>query len=108
MRGPWLPYRAHLAQLRRYGLVVLMGLALLWMVDSTYDPDHTRRLRSQETELARLEELNRSLVEENSRLISVLDAMKNDSGYVVHLARAQLGMIRPGEIVYEFGPTARR
>jgi len=98
-----LPYLAYVDVLRRHGVGVLMVLALILMVNLAYDPEHTDRLRAQESELSRLEELNADLIEQHERRAAELKAMKEDPSFVVYLARRDLGMVRPGEIVYEFG-----
>lgn len=46
-----------------------------------------------------------SLQKENERFLSQLELLKNDSKTIERLAREQLGLVKEGELVYEFFET---
>ena len=48
-----------------------------------------------------------ALLEENARLRNELRRLKKDDLYLEQLARRQLGLVRPGEIVYRFRRSTR-
>jgi cell division protein FtsB len=102
------PYRQHVEQVRRYGVLVLMGLGLLLLLEMAYDPSHSHRLKEQALEVERLNALNSNLAEKIVRSKAELNAMRNDENYLVHLARRDLGMVRAGEVIYEFKKENRR
>lgn len=43
-----------------------------------------------------------NLKKENERLIREVYALKNDPSYIEKIAREDLGLVKPGEIVFEF------
>ena len=59
---------------------------------------------------AEREDLGRTafaLLEENARLRDELRRLKKDDLYLEQLARRQLGLVKPGEIVYRFRRSMR-
>jgi cell division protein FtsB len=60
---------------------------------------HLWRLRG---EKARLDEQNYRLQKENESLRRRVQDIRNDDDYLEKLAREELNMARPGEIVYRF------
>jgi len=48
-----------------------------------------------------------ALLEENARLRDELRRLKKDDLYLEQLARRQLGLVKPGEIVYRFRRSTR-
>ena len=54
-------------------------------------------------EKARLEERNFVLHKENESLRERIDRIRHDDGYLEKIAREELGLVRPGEIIYRFG-----
>ncbi len=101
------PYRQYVLQLKKTGVFVALAIALIASIHFAYDPSRTARVRHQQREVERLHALNAELSESIERKMAQLAAMRNDPNYVVHLARRELGMLKPGEIAYEFqlGPT---
>ena len=65
---------------------------------------HLIRLRAERQELRRTAF---ALLEENARLHEELAHLKDDNLYLEQLARRQLGLVRPGEIVYRFRSSSR-
>jgi cell division protein FtsB len=60
---------------------------------------HLWRLRG---EKARLDEQNYRLQKENESLRQRVQSIRNDDDYLEKLAREELNMTRPGEIIYRF------
>tara|TARA_B100000579_G_scaffold177479_1_gene144657 strand:+ start:1194 stop:1544 length:351 start_codon:yes stop_codon:yes gene_type:complete len=102
LRTALLPYRQHVDQLKRHSTMLLSLLAVFFLVGLIYEPTHGDRLHAQESELQRLNALNAELLEHNTRLAATVQAMRSKPEMVIHLARKELGMIRPDELVYEF------
>ena len=57
------------------------------------------RLRS---ELREIERVNRDLQQENERLKVEINNLRTNKKYIEELARRELGMVKKGEIVYQF------
>jgi cell division protein FtsB len=57
------------------------------------------RLRS---ELREIERANRDLQQENERLRAEINNLRTNKKYIEELARRELGMVKKGEIVYQF------
>jgi len=62
---------------------------------------HLWRLRG---EKGQLDEKNYALQKENDALRERIDRIRHDDRFLEKLAREELGLIRPGEIVYRFAP----
>jgi len=71
-----------------------------------FNADSRARHDSLREELDRMQRLNRTLADENERLRLQVDAIKTDDRYLEKMARQEFGMIREGETVYRFVPTA--
>lgn len=66
---------------------------------------HLWRLRG---EKARLDTLNFRQQQTNDALRRRIMLIRNDNRYLEQLAREELNMVRPGEIVYRFSSSASR
>jgi len=53
-------------------------------------------------ELMQLNEKNRQLIRENDALRGQIQAFHSDPEYIGKVARDELGMVLPGEIIYQF------
>ncbi|MBF0170514.1 MAG: septum formation initiator family protein [Nitrospinae bacterium] len=77
---------------------VCAGLATTaWFKENGY-ADVTRLTEA----IASVEARTGELKEENSRLSARLARITTDEGYVEAVARESLGLVRPGEMVFEF------
>ena len=54
-------------------------------------------------EKAKLAERNFVLHKENESLRERIDRIRRDDAYLEKIAREELGLVRPGEIIYRFG-----
>jgi len=61
------------------------------------------RLRLQR-ELARIKETNTKMAEENQKLKEEVRRLQSDRKYLEEIARKELGMVKEGEIIYQFDP----
>ena len=62
---------------------------------------HLWRLRG---EKAKLDEENYRLQKENEGLRQRISKLRNDNFYLEKMAREELNLVRPGEIIYRFPP----
>jgi cell division protein FtsB len=53
-------------------------------------------------ELKEIERDNKELRQENDRLRAEIDNLKTDRKYIEELARRELGLVKKGEIIYQF------
>jgi len=53
----------------------------------------------------RLQEEIQQLSEENKKIEGDIQALRSDPARIERLARERLGLVRPGEVVYQFLPT---
>jgi cell division protein FtsB len=96
----------HLPQ--RWALYVLgFFLLLLCVLTAVGDRGvlHLWRLRG---EKAKLDEENYRLQRENETLRQRISKLRNDNSYLEKLAREELNLVRPGEIIYRFPPAENR
>jgi len=66
---------------------------------------HLWRLRGEQS---RLDEQNFRLQKENEALRQRIYRIRNDNAYLEKLAREELNLVRPGEIVYRFSNAGNR
>jgi cell division protein FtsB len=64
------------------------------------------RLRFQK-ELARIKEANVKMEEENRKLKEEVRRLQTERKYIEEIARKELGMVKEGEIIYQFDTTGR-
>jgi cell division protein FtsB len=83
-------------------LIVLLSLVTLMGERGAL---HLWRLRGEKN---RLDEQNYRWQKENESLRQRVDKIRNDDDYLEKLAREELNMVRPGEIVYRFQNSQRQ
>lgn len=75
----------------------------IWAVHRfSMDPELVAKNRSLSDELSRLEARNRRLQADNETLKAEIGRLRGQDAESVHQARTTLGMVRPGEVVYQF------
>jgi cell division protein FtsB len=62
---------------------------------------HLLRLQK---ELVRIKEASRTIEEENRKLKEEVRRLQNEKRYIEDIARKELGMMKKGEILYQFDP----
>jgi cell division protein FtsB len=90
-------------RLPRRWLIYLLTVAIVLLSVVTVVGErgavHLWRLRGEKN---RLDEQNYRLQKENEALRQRVARIRNDNRYLEQLAREELNMVRPGEIVYRF------
>jgi len=82
--------------------VILVIAAVIVVPMKILDPNGSSRVDRLGVELKQLNETNRKLMRENEALRSQIKAFHSDPEYVEKVARDELGMVLPGEIIYQF------
>ena len=91
---------------RRLGIAALLAVALGWVPYHLYGSSGLSRYVRLKSERDALHETNLKLYEQNQRLRAELDALSDDDGNlsrtaVERAARDELGLVKPGEVVYQ-------
>jgi len=84
-------------------LLVLFFFLVLGLLTFLGDKGVLHLFRLQK-ELARIKEANRSIEEENRNLREQVRRLQNEKRYIEEIARKELGMVKEGEILYQFDP----
>ncbi len=91
--------------MKKRSLVALILAFLFILGGLTFFGDkgilHLVRLQK---ELSRIREANQKMEEENQRLREQVKRLQNEKRYIEEFARKELGMVKEGEIVYQFDP----
>jgi cell division protein FtsL len=67
---------------------------------------HLLRLKK---ELSRIQEMNIKIEEENRKLKEEVRRLQHEKRYIEEIARKELGMVKEGEIIYQFDlPTSEK
>lgn len=82
--------------------VVLIIAAVVVVPMKVLDSKGASRVERLATELKQLNETNRKLIRDNNALRSQIRAFHSDPEYIEKVARDELGMVLPGEIIYQF------
>lgn len=88
--------------LRRLPAAVAIALALGWVPYQVYGKSGLSRLLHLRAEVARLRADNRELHKKNRALRAELSLYdEDDVGSVERIARDELGLVKPGEVVFK-------
>lgn len=82
-----------------YGLGSLIILLCIYTVIGERGAIHLWRLRA---EKAKLDERNYELQKDNEALRQRIWRLRHDNFYLEKLAREELSLVRPGEVIYRF------
>lgn len=88
---------------RKLGLLVA-GLSLVLAVLSALGDRGVAYLLRLDHEASRLEASNADLKRENAHLILRIRALRDDRATLEQVARDELGLVKPGEVVFRFVP----
>jgi cell division protein FtsB len=88
-----------------YALGVLIIVLCIYTIAGQRGAIHLWRLRAEQ---AKLDEQNYSLHRENERLRERISRLRTDNFYLEKVAREELNLVRPGEIVYRFASSGSR
>ena len=97
---------------RRLGIAALLAVALGYVPYHLYGSSGLARYMRLKGERDALHEANLKLHVENQRLRGELDALSDDEGNlsrgaVERAARDELGLVKPGEVVYQVAEPSR-
>ena len=87
-------------KLRRYGMVALLILCAVLLISETFGDHGWLALRRQRREYQALQEQVRRLQQENQQLEMRIKTLQSDPKAIEKLAREQMRLARPGEIIY--------
>lgn len=86
---------------------ILVGVLALTAAFVIYFPSYAR-YRELKTEAEKLDLQVRELQKKIQELQTEKELMRNDKSYLESVIRKELGLVEPGEVVYEFGPNSAR
>jgi len=86
----------------RLALAGVLAIAMGYLPYRVYGPDGVARVQRLEQDLTELDEANRALERENQQLRLQIHSLKRDRHTIERVARDELGMVRPGDIVFQF------
>jgi cell division protein FtsB len=81
-------------------LVLLLFLTVIFL--AFFGEKGILYLLRQQKELARIREMNMKLEEENQKLREEVRRLHHEKGYIEEVARKELGLVKEGEIIYQF------
>lgn len=85
--------------------VLPLGLLLLAVIAvpfELFEKEGLPRYWSLKKELAEVTEINRNLAKEVRHQSYEVQALRNDPGAIEQVAREELGLVKPGEIIFQF------
>lgn len=87
----------------------LMALAAVLFTLAVFFGEHgiVRELQHRREKLALEQELRR-VETQNTALRKEIEALRNDGKYIETIARRELGMVKPDEIIYQFPPSGEK
>jgi cell division protein FtsL len=85
-------------------LLIVSFILILGFLISFGERGIIQRLRLQK-ELGRLKETNTKMAEENQKLKEEVRRLQTEKKYIEEIARKELGMVKQGEIIYQFDTT---
>ena len=88
-----------------YTLGCLIVLLAIYTVAGDRGAVHLWRLRG---EKAKLDEVNLRFQKENEALRQRITLVRNNNFYLEKLAREELNLVRPGEVIYRFAASDER
>ena len=86
---------------KRVLLLILIFLLILGIFTFFGEKGILHLLRIQK-EVARIKEKNAKLEEENQTLREEVKRLQSDKRYIEETARKELGMVKEGEVIYQF------
>jgi cell division protein FtsB len=88
-----------------YFLALFILLLSIYTIVGERGVFHLWRLRGEQ---AQLDEQNFRLQKENETLRQRISRLRHDDLYLEKMAREELNLVRPGEVIYRFPPSDRR
>ena len=85
--------------LRRHGRTILGLLMVLLLMDNIFGTHGYLAMRRTQKEIAALKKDLQRLSDENQQLAEQVKALKSDPQLIEKIARDELGLARPGEVI---------
>ncbi|MBZ5541888.1 MAG: septum formation initiator family protein [Acidobacteriia bacterium] len=85
--------------LRRHGRTILGLLMVLLLMDNIFGTHGYLAMRRTQKEIAALKKDLQRLNDENQQLAEQVKALKSDPQLIEKIARDELGLARPGEVI---------
>lgn len=92
---------------RRWFAAAFAAVALVWCFFIAFGERGIWHLWRLSREKRALDDRNFLLRRENDSLREKIERLRRDDAYLEKIAREELGLVRPGEIVYRFAPPQR-
>jgi cell division protein FtsB len=85
-------------------LIVALALLLILGLVTFFGENGILHLLRLKKEMGRIKEANLQLEKENEGLKEEVRKLKQEKKYIEEIARKELGMVKEGEIIYQFEP----
>ncbi len=89
---------------KRSLLVLILAFFLILGLLTFFGDKGILHLVRLQKELSRLKEANQKIDKENQKLREEVKKLQSEKRYIEEFARRELGMVKEGEIVYQFDP----
>jgi len=83
-------------------MAAALAAALGYIPYRAFGPQSVARIQDLQLDLVRLQEKNRSIHEQNLELRQQIKQLKNNSRAIERVARDELGLVRPTDIIFQF------
>ncbi len=83
-------------------LVIILFLFLIFGFFTVFGDKGILHLFRLQKELARIKEANIKIEEENRKLREEVKRLQVEKRYIEEIARKELGMVKEGEVIYQF------
>jgi len=87
---------------KRRVLILMIAFLLMFGVFAFFGEKGIFNLLRLQKEVVRIKEKNSKLEEENRQLKEEVKRLQSDKRYIEAIARKELGMVKEGEIIYQF------
>jgi cell division protein FtsL len=90
---------------KKYLLLLILIVFLILGILTFFGEKGIFHLFRLQKEVARIKERNIKLEEENQKLREEVKRLQSDKRYIEETARKELGMVKEGEVIYQFDTT---
>jgi len=87
---------------KKHFFLLLLCLLLIFGFFTFFGEKGVLHLLRLQKELAKIKEMNIKMGEENQRLKEEVRRLQYEKRYIEEIARKELGMVKEGEIIYQF------
>jgi cell division protein FtsB len=94
------------ARRRRKILFLLLAFLLILGLLTVFGEKGILHLLRLQKELVQIKEENKKVEEENEKLKEEVRRLQYEKRYIEEIARRELGMVKEGEVIYQFDPPA--